>query len=955
MKSKRNRSSILDLKMPGSRPRKAEEYLCTSSPRLSSQTSYIVEYEPHAEASTAHHILLIGCKYLASRSRIWKCDGNVCDGEEHIIYAWAKNAKAIKMPKGVGFAVGRSTGINYIAMQVHYARALKGAERDYSGIKIHMTNERVKHRANIFMLGAGEAKIPPRSIGFHADVACRYERPYDLVPFAFRTHAHSTARVISGYRVRNGKWKLIGIGNPQLPQIFYPIPPEKRAIIHRGDILAGRCTYDTPHRNRWTHMGATSKDEMCNFYFMYYKIFKGKKGSDQRVRQWYASDCEDIEYGISKKELQFPADSDKLPASMKLNGTMQHHHNHHSMSGDDFDVDDDAGDSDADKENDGSVGGDDVNNDDGGDGGDDADSRSAKSRQIDKEDVFDGFDPDDRELNERLGLDEVPEENTDEAVTRGSDTVANEEENEKPKRHQKLSNDKESERKKAEAKLRHDSMESDLNNLVTPKEKTRADVDLREHTPKANGDWPYEREELRHIGQVTALGLSKKDLLIFHRGDRVWSDGTFDGHDRLNSEYRKQKISSPTIYHLDPETGAVKKKWGQNLFYLPHGLVVDKHGNIWVTDVGSHQVHKFSPNDLSTPALTLGVALRPGNDNRHFCKPTDVAVDSNGNFFVADGYCNGRIMKFSPKGSLIKQWGRKNRGRGRPGPGEFDVPHSLALDDEKNLLYIADRENGRIQCYNTDGKLQKIIHAEAFGGRLFAISFTPFNGGLLYAVSGPSLLPSGPRPSGFTIDPKSGKVLGKWSPFSKGFGRPHDVQVTKDNSAVFVCEIGPNRVWKFNLPEKETQKMIKDSEMSKEDRRSEKEDVLPAEPKTTFTQKGDVKDKQKNISLPPYKIRKPEDESNLIPAIVVVVVLATPIALICAAATIQHLRFKHQREKALRRRNEDALSSKPKHGCFSCCRTKKYYYDHKRGFDKLIGEDDSDESEDDYFVRKGAI
>ena len=105
-----------------------------------------------------------------------------------------------------------------------------------------------------------------------------------------------------------------------------------------------------------------------------------------------------------------------------------------------------------------------------------------------------------------------------------------------------------------------------------------------------------------------------------------------------------------------------------------------------------------------------------------------------------------------------------------------------------------------------------------------------------------------------------------------------------------------------------------------------------------------------------YTLQNPdEDDANLIPALVVVVVLATPIALICAAATIQHLRFKHKKNKVLRKRNEDALSPKNGTACFGCCRTKKYYYDNKRGFDKLIGEQDSEESEDDYFVRKGAI
>ena len=116
----------------------------------------------------------------------------------------------------------------------------------------------------------------------------------------------------------------------------------------------------------------------------------------------------------------------------------------------------------------------------------------------------------------------------------------------------------------------------------------------------------------------------------------------------------------------------------------------------------------------------------------------------------------------------------------------------------------------------------------------------------------------------------------------------------------------------------------------------------------------DENEKEKSTVLP-YKLKKPdENDTTIIPTLVIVVVLATPIALICAAATIQHLRFKYKRDKALRKRNRESLGSTGGSGCLG--RTKRYYYhDDRRGFDKLIGEADSEESEDDYFVRKGAI
>ena len=91
-------------------------------------------------------------------------------------------------------------------------------------------------------------------------------------------------------------------------------------------------------------------------------------------------------------------------------------------------------------------------------------------------------------------------------------------------------------------------------------------------------------------------------------------------------------------------------------FYLPHGLVIDQSGNYWLTDVGMHQVFKYSPKgDI---LLTLGEKLVPGGDRDHFCKPTDVAVLKDGTFFVSDGYCNRRVIKYSPGGQRIMEIGR---------------------------------------------------------------------------------------------------------------------------------------------------------------------------------------------------------------------------------------------------------------------------------------------------------
>lgn len=119
---------------------------------------------------------------------------------------------------------------------------------------------------------------------------------------------------------------------------------------------------------------------------------------------------------------------------------------------------------------------------------------------------------------------------------------------------------------------------------------------------------------------------------------------------------------------------------------MPHGLTVDHENNIWVTDVALHQVFKFLPLDLNSntsslgkPVLTLGTAFEPHNDNSHFCKPTDVAVDKHtGDFFVSDGYCNSRIIKYDKSGKQLLTWGRPSPPFGK---NIFVLPNPNCFND----------------------------------------------------------------------------------------------------------------------------------------------------------------------------------------------------------------------------------------------------------------------------------
>jgi sugar lactone lactonase YvrE len=150
--------------------------------------------------------------------------------------------------------------------------------------------------------------------------------------------------------------------------------------------------------------------------------------------------------------------------------------------------------------------------------------------------------------------------------------------------------------------------------------------------------------------------------------------------------------------------GNLITSFGAGLFNWPHGFFVDHEGNVWATDgIGvngkGNTVFKFSPE--GNILMMLGQPGVAGSGQDAFNRPSDVVVGSDGNVFVADGHgakSNARIVKFAKDGKFIKTWGREGSA-----PGEFDVPHGLALDSQ-GRLFVADRSNNRIQIFDQDGR-----------------------------------------------------------------------------------------------------------------------------------------------------------------------------------------------------------------------------------------------------------
>ncbi|KAM9735351.1 peptidyl-glycine alpha-amidating monooxygenase B isoform 2-T2 [Menidia menidia] len=325
--------------------------------------------------------------------------------------------------------------------------------------------------------------------------------------------------------------------------------------------------------------------------------------------------------------------------------------------------------------------------------------------------------------------------------------------------------------------------------LDTNKAKLALDQDY--HLEQVSA-WP--RFSLQ-LGQVSGLAVdSNSNLVIFHRGDHRWGPDTFNNQ----AQYQQRSLGSiqqSTILVVEPVKGRILKASGRNMFYLPHGITTDKENNYWVTDVALHQVLKVSSDGRDRILLELGEAFTPGSDSTHFCQPTDVAVDSEtGNVFVSDGYCNARILKFSADGRYLSEWGAGSSDRRRRTP--FQIPHSLVFLPDKKEVCVADRENGRIQCFIAEtGEFVKEIKREEFGGEVFAITYSPAGDGLIFAVNGESPYHSDPL-RGFVIDYSTKEILDTFSPNKKGFKMPHDIVETGDGS-VFVGDVGSKSVFKF--------------------------------------------------------------------------------------------------------------------------------------------------------------
>ena len=187
--------------------------------------------------------------------------------------------------------------------------------------------------------------------------------------------------------------------------------------------------------------------------------------------------------------------------------------------------------------------------------------------------------------------------------------------------------------------------------------------------------WPEEWQ----LGDVAAVGVDSNDrVYAFHRGDHPM-----------------------VIFDRD---GNVLRSWGEGLFKRAHGIHMGPDDTLYLTDEGDHTVRKCTLD--GKVLLTIGIPGKaaPFMSGEPFRRCTHTALSPGSEIYVSDGYGNARIHKYAPDGKRIMSWGEPGSG-----PGQFNLPHNISCDDD-GWVYVADRENHRIQVFDGNGRFETQWH-----------------------------------------------------------------------------------------------------------------------------------------------------------------------------------------------------------------------------------------------------
>jgi DNA-binding beta-propeller fold protein YncE len=217
-------------------------------------------------------------------------------------------------------------------------------------------------------------------------------------------------------------------------------------------------------------------------------------------------------------------------------------------------------------------------------------------------------------------------------------------------------------------------------------------------SPEVRARMEAQTAELRAILQKTTKLPSERVALKPVAPQAGWEIGmvSWVASDKNGLIYLLQRGEKADPVVVMSRDGKVVRSWGKGMYTMPHAIRVDPQGNVWTTDAASSMVYKFSPEGKKLMEIEIGGQPTPCRNN--FCSTTDIAFARNGHLFISDGYANARILEYTADGKKVREFGTPGTG-----PGEFRLPHSIQID-ENNVIYVADRENGRVQRFDMQGK-----------------------------------------------------------------------------------------------------------------------------------------------------------------------------------------------------------------------------------------------------------
>jgi hypothetical protein len=290
--------------------------------------------------------------------------------------------------------------------------------------------------------------------------------------------------------------------------------------------------------------------------------------------------------------------------------------------------------------------------------------------------------------------------------------------------------------------------------------KLREMIEAAPELPLKQTEFAIKLPEGEELGMVSWLACDPKTSVtwLIQRGDKA----------------------DPVIV-VDKE-GRILRSLGKGMYKVPHAIRLDPEGNVWTVDAGTSTVIKFSPKGEKLLEIDAGGLPEPAVSTfgGAFRGATDIAFAPKGRIFISDGYANARILEYAADGKKVREWGSAG-----PGPGQFYLPHSLVVD-ENNILYVADRENGRIEKFDLNGKfLGEIPNL----GRTYSLKLG--TNGALWAGMQPLNQPPGSPGWLVKLDRKTGKILG-YVPLSENAGL-HTVEDAGESQPM--TDVGNKVVW----------------------------------------------------------------------------------------------------------------------------------------------------------------